>query len=109
MQPDVLPGGEPRGVAQAERLAGTVRFDRQRAQHVGHFPRLDAAVERDRAEMVAMQPVRQLAQHRMPGIGGDAFDHQLVARDTEGHGGAVLEQALRPRRTSRSTAGSSDG
>ena len=66
----------------------------QRPQGNAHFLRLQAAQHADGAEMMAVQPLGEPAQHRVLGVGRDAFDDQLLPRHAERDQIAVAEQAL---------------
>lgn len=52
-------------------------------------------MERDGAEAVSMQTAGELGEERVPGVGGDAFDDQLLARHPQRDRRAFLEQMLR--------------
>ena len=56
MQTDVIPRAQLLRGAESERLARSFRFDCERLQHVRHFADPQPTVERDGAEVVAMEP-----------------------------------------------------
>jgi hypothetical protein len=46
--------------------------------------------------MVAMQATGELGEEGVLGIGGDAFDDELLAGDAEGEGRTLFEEVLGP-------------
>jgi len=96
MQLHVRPRAQLITVAEPHRLSGALRVDRDGLEHVGHFAFGEATPERDRAEVVTVQPAGELAQHRVLGVRRHAFDHQLMARHAERHARSLLEQQARP-------------
>ena len=95
VQLDVGPGAQPLGVAEAQRLPGALRVHGQGLEHVSHFRRLDTLAEGHGTQVVPMQPLGELAQHRMLRVGGDPLDDKLPAGDAQRQGRAVLEQQRR--------------
>jgi hypothetical protein len=88
------PDGQLPGISDPKRLAGAIGLHRDGAQHVLHFPGFEAAGEGDGPQVVTVQPAGELGEDRVAGIGGDAFDHELIARDAEREGGPVPQQCL---------------
>ena len=64
------------------------------AQGSADFGGLHPAREAQGAEVMSMQALGEASQHRLPGIGGDAFDDQLVARHTQGDSLAFFQQPV---------------
>ena len=97
MQPQVRPCETRVDAAQAERpvLFG---IEGQRLQRLADLRRVHAAKERDRAEMMSMEPFGESSEDRLCGIGRNALDDELTARDTKGHLRPIDEQVRRARR-----------
>src|SRR6185503_5271012 len=83
MQAHILPRAQPLEWPQSQRLSGALRVDGQGAEQFCDFVDAQTALERHCAEMMAMQPPREIGEQRMLGIGRDALDYELVARDPE--------------------------
>src|SRR5438093_1422862 len=72
--------------------AAVLPGDGEPPARIAHLPLLNAAPERDGAQVVTVQPARELPEHWMLGIGGHTLDHELVAGHTEGHRRSILKQ-----------------
>ncbi len=88
----VRPGRQAVSIAQTQGLPGPLRFDGERPERIGHFALLHAAPKRDGAQVVPMQPARELPQHGMLGIGSDTLDHELIAGHAERDRSSILQQ-----------------
>jgi len=92
MQPYMWPVGQPSGWGQAQRLNLRTDLRRQCIEGTADLADLDPRQDAHGAEVMAMQRLRETAQDRLVGVGRDAVDDQLVARDAECEGRAILEQ-----------------
>ncbi len=70
-------------LAQAERLLLRFGLDGHRVQQFGDLREIHAAIECHGTDMVAVHAARQVAQHRVLGIGCDPLDHELLTGDTQ--------------------------
>ena len=80
---DVVPSFRHGFPIEPERLLGSRRVDRERGERVGQLVARNAALKLERADVVLVEPLRELLQNRILRIGGDALDYQLLARDAE--------------------------
>ena len=90
---DALPARRQRVRVEPDRDAISPRVDRERRHKVGQLRALHAALELDRADVVAMKAERELVEQRMIRVGGDALDHELPARDADRQHRVFGEQA----------------
>ena len=75
------------GTLSIERLGGNLFFGVE-MENIG--------VSLNGAQVVAVEAAGQFREEGMLGIGGDAFDHELLARDPQREGGSLLQELLRP-------------
>jgi hypothetical protein len=80
---------------EANRTA-SIGLTGERAQRAVEFLRLNASVDADRTDVMAVKSLRQSSQHGLTGVGRDAVDDQLASRDTERDQGPLLEQSDGP-------------
>ncbi len=86
----LLRGPEP------ERHLLPVRLGADRLQKLQHLLRCDPLPECHDANLVPVQPVRQLAEDGVLGVGGGPIDDQLVPRDADGQRLAPGQQRAEP-------------
>ena len=82
---------ESRGI-EADRLARTPGVDGECHEKIRQLEPLDAALELDRAEVVAMESLGELLEQRVVRIGGDTLDDELAPRDAERQHRALGEE-----------------
>ncbi len=78
----------------AERLGSGVGA--QRPHDVGDLGRGRALGELERSQLMTMQPVREVAEHRVLRIGRDTFDQQLISGNTKQQSGTLIKQRVEP-------------
>ncbi len=96
VQAHVIPGAQVFGRAETERLTAPIGVDGENPQHIRYLGDAQPAVERDGAQVMAVQAAGELGEQRVFRICGDPFDHELVARDAQRERGAFFEQVLGP-------------
>ena len=92
MQADVIAAGQV--TARERQRTVAIGLGGERVQRDAHFGRLEALEQADRTEMMAVEDFGKTTQHRVLGVGRDAFDDQLMPRDAKGNQGAIAQQAL---------------
>ena len=105
VEPDVVPRAELFWRSQAERIAGALGIDRERAEHIGDFGDAETTMKRHRPEMMAMQATGELREDGIFRVGGNAFDHELLPRDPQREERSLLEQMFGAPRHARCRGG----
>jgi hypothetical protein len=88
----VRPAPLPEFLVEPERATAPVGVLSDEQEELVQLLRHDPALEGEGPEMVPMQAGRELEQHRVLRVRGDALDHELCAGDAEGQGGFGEEQ-----------------
>ena len=96
VQPHVRPLRQLLDGLQPERDGVLPTVDPDRRQHVTQLLAPHRAHDFDSAQMMMVQPLRQLAQDRVRLVRRDPLDHQLAAGDAEGERVALFEQGTQP-------------
>ncbi len=94
MQSDVIPRPELLRWSEAERIARALGIDRERPEHIGNLCGAETAMKGDRAQVMAMQATGELGEYGVFGVGGDAFDDQLLPCYAQRESRPILEQTL---------------
>ena len=93
---DVWPGGELLRRPQTERLSGQVGLLRHQDERFVQLIALQPAAERDGAQMMPVQPCREVLEHRVSRIGRDALDDELLSRHSNRERALLAQQRLDP-------------
>ncbi|MGH7719869.1 MAG: hypothetical protein ACREON_13630 [Gemmatimonadaceae bacterium] len=72
------------------------RLPSHHPQHLRDLLLANAPDEPHGADLAAVQPEREVAEHGIGGVGGDAVHDELGAGDAEGQRGALDEQCRDP-------------
>ena len=96
MKARMLPDREVFGRTQAEWLPGVFRLDGDHGQKVLELVRVHALLKGYRAQMMAMESPREIAQKGVLGIGCNALDDEPVPGNPECQAATLLEQPFEP-------------
>lgn len=79
----VVPSLGNRLAIEAERLLRARRINGESGESIGELIAGNSALELECADVVLVESLRELLQNRILRIRRDAFDHQLLASDSE--------------------------